>query len=144
MFLTTHSIVLRARHVARIWPGGRSIGVGTRGDTWPWSPHFSTKKLFLKSFPSFGNTIFIQKRLTRTRRAQICVEMYRRGVSFCSRSDRSFTGPFTFGDVPTPLGRRLLWAQGDPYPKVTKKSADLADYFSGEAQIHHKKKMLKF
>ena len=44
-----------------------------------------------------------RKWFTRTRRARICVEMHRKGVSFCSRWDLSFTGPLTFAVVPTPL-----------------------------------------
>ena len=34
---------------------------------------------------------------------QICVEINRREISFYSRWDRSFTGPLTLGDVPTPF-----------------------------------------
>ena len=40
------------------------------------------------------------------------------------------------------VGRMFPGAQGNPYPKVTKKSADLAHYFSGGAQIHHKKRKI--
>ena len=34
------------------------------------------------------------------------------------------------------------WGGGFQGPKVTKKSADLAHYFSGGAQIHHKKRKI--
>ena len=38
-----------------------------------------------------------------TRGAQICVEIYRRGVIFCSRRDWKVHWLLTFGDVSTPL-----------------------------------------
>ena len=42
-------------------------------------------KLFLKSYLSFLNTILYGKRFTRTRKAEICVEIHLREVSFYSR-----------------------------------------------------------
>ena len=45
------------------------------------------------------------------------------------------------------VGRRFPGAQGNPYPKVTKKSADLAHYFSGGVPNSPQKKknnMFKF
>ena len=62
------------------------------------------KKIVLKIFPFFRkHNLYIENDSPEREEHKICVEMYRRGVSFCSRRDRSFTGPLTFGDVPTPL-----------------------------------------
>ena len=85
-------------------PLAHCIGVETGGATGVMAPSLFNQNIIKNLMFFFKHNRYLYgQRFSWTRKAQNCVEIDSREVSFYSRRDRNFTGPLTLGDVPTPL-----------------------------------------